>query len=512
MPRVKEMPTPAQVQTELRAILASEALMRAPALSSFLAFICEETLQGRSDHLKEYTIAVEALGRPNDFQPIEDPIVRVQASRLRECLKGYYNSVGKGHPVQSRLPKGHYVPEFRLLAPSVEIAVPVPVTVPEPVASEPGLEPAPATTWRWRWSLAVGMLLVVCATVAGFLVRAHPMNSNGAEPALAAAFSPASSGGDIVRILAGYPNPQYIDQLGRVWTGDRHYKGGHEEQAIYEPLVRVEDRNLWLHYRAGEEFEYDIPLKPGPHELHLHFAEPVYGVNPLAGGGETARLFDVTANDRKLLDSFDILRDAGEPKIAVEKVFNDIAPGNDGMLHLRFSARTAEAIIYGIEIFPASPHRMKPIRVATRIMEYVSPNGTLWQPDRYYFGGRIHSLQQPVTETDDPGLYNSERFGHFSYTFPVAAGTYTGILYFGETYHGPSNPGGGGVGSRLFDVDFNGETLLRDFDIFKQAGGANRALRKEFHGLKPNALGELVFTFQPIKNYPCVNAIEIIPE
>jgi len=111
-----------------------------------------------------------------------------------------------------------------------------------------------------------------------------------------------------------------------------------------------------------------------------------------------------------------------------------------------------------------------------------------------------------------PGLYSNERFGNFSYTFPVAPGTYTAVLYFTETYHGPSNPGGGGVGNRVFDVYFNGVALLREFDIFKEAGGANRALRREFHGLKPNALGKLVFTFQPIRNYPCVNAIEIIPE
>ncbi len=506
------MPTPAQVQSELQAILASETLMRAPALSSFLAFICEETLQGRSDRLKEYTIAVEALGRPNDFQPIEDPIVRVQASRLRECLKGYYHSEGKGHPVQIRLPKGHYVPEFRLLATWVEIAVPVPVTAREPTASALERQPAPATTAQWRWPLAVGMLLVVCASVAGFLVRAHQTYSNGVETALTAASMPISSESDIIRILAGYPNAQYIDRLGRVWTGDRNYKGGRVELAVNEPLVLAEDRNLWLHYRAGEEFEYDIPLKAGPHELHLHFAEPVYGVDSLAGGGETARIFDVTANNRKLLDSFDILGDAGEPKIAVEKVFDDITPAVDGMLHLRFSARTSEAIINGIEIFPASPHRMRPIRVATRSVQYVSPDGTLWQPDRYSFGGRIHPLLQSVAGTGDPGLYSSERFGHFSYTFPVAPGIYTAILHFSEAYHGPSNPGGGGVGSRLFDVDFNGETLLKDFDIFKEAGGANRALRKQFHGLKPNALGKLVFTFQPIKNYPCVNAIEIIPE
>jgi hypothetical protein len=511
MPRVKEMPTPAQVQSELQAILASEALVRAPALSSFLAFICMETLHGRSDQLKEYTIAVEALGRQNDFEPIEDPIVRVQASRLRECLKGYYNSEGNGHPVQIRLPKGHYVPEFRLLSSRGTIADPILTVLPEPATSEPEPHPVPAITARWRWPLAVGILLIVCASVTGFLVRAHHGNSNGPEPALAAASAPISSG-DIVRILAGYSNSQYIDQLGRVWQGDRYFRGGHTVKAVYEPLVPAEDRNLWLNYRGGEEFEYDIPLKPGPHELHLYFTETLYGVDLVAGGGEAMRVFDVSANDRKLLEYFDILRDSGGARIADEKVFNDVTAGADGMLHLRFAARSSEAIVNGIEISPSSPHRMRPIRLTTRNVPYASPNGTLWQPDRYYSSGRTHPLLQSVAGTDDPGLYRSERFGNFSYTFPVAQGTYTAILHFNEAFHGPSNPGGGGVGSREFDVYFNGVALLREFDIFKEAGGANRALRKEFHGLKPNALGKLVFTFQPIRNYPSVNAIEIIPE
>jgi hypothetical protein len=503
------MPTPAQVRSELQAVLASEMLKRAPALSSFLAFICEETLQGRPDRLKEYTIAVEALGRPNEFQPIENPIVRVQASRLRECLRDYYNGEGKGHPVQIRMPKGHYVPEFRLA--SIRVDPPVPVQT----AVEPEILPAPATIPRWRWSLAVavGVLLVIGVSVVA--LREFPQRKS-APAAESQSFTPSAAPGptdaDTIRILAGYPNPKYIDQLGRVWAGDRFFKGGQPVQAVYEPLIRAEDRNLWLNYRGGEEFEYDIPLKPGPHELHLYFAEPVYGVDPVAGGGETARIFDVSANDRKLLDSFDILSDAGGARTADEKVFNDVTAGADGMLHLHFRARTSEAIVNGIEIFASSPHRMRPIRVTPRNVPYASPNGELWQPDRYYNSGRIHPLVQPVTGTDDPGLYSSERFGNFSYTFPVAQGTYTAILHFSEAYHGSSNPGGGGTGSRIFDIYFNGVALLREFDIFKEAGGANRAVRKEFHGLKPNALGKLVFTFQPIKNYPCVNAIEIIPE
>ncbi len=64
----------------------------------------------------------------------------------------------------------------------------------------------------------------------------------------------------------------------------------------------------------------------------------------------------------------------------------------------------------------------------------------------------------------------------------------------------------------MFDIYCNGEALMRNFDIFKEAGGADRALRKTFHGLSPNAQGKLLLTFVPVKNYACLNAIEVVHE
>jgi hypothetical protein len=330
-------------------------------------------------------------------------------------------------------------------------------------------------------------------------------------PVAVAVAAPASAE-ETVRILAGATVPKYIDQLGRVWGGDRYYRGGHAEDAVYEPLVNVEDGNVWKHIRSGESFEYDISLRPGAHELHLYFTEPVYGIDAMAGGGETSRIFDVFVNDQLVLDHFDILGDAGGPRIADEKVFSDVEPGADGLLRIRFVSHTSDAIISAIEVLPASPHRMNPLRITARNVPYSSPSGELWTPDRYFSGGRIHPLGKTTSETDDPGLYASERFGNFTYTFPVPKGSYTAVLHFSESYHGQSNAGGGGTGSRIFDVYFNGTTLLKDFDIYKEAGGSNRALVRQFHGLKPNAQGKLVFTFQPTRNYPCINAIEILPE
>jgi hypothetical protein len=58
----------------------------------------------------------------------------------------------------------------------------------------------------------------------------------------------------------------------------------------------------------------------------------------------------------------------------------------------------------------------------------------------------------------------------------------------------------------------NGRTLLKDFDIFKEAGGAGRALVKIFHNLVPDGQGKLVFRVVPVRDYACVNAIEITDE
>jgi hypothetical protein len=65
---------------------------------------------------------------------------------------------------------------------------------------------------------------------------------------------------------------------------------------------------------------------------------------------------------------------------------------------------------------------------------------------------------------------------------------------------------------RSFDVYCNGLALLRHFDITREAGAPNRSVDKVFRGLEPNALGKLVLNFVPVRNYACVNAIEILPE
>src|SRR4051812_29316764 len=109
-------PTVDDVRAALDRIAASEAFRACPQLVAFLRYVVEATLSGRQDRIKGYTIAVEALGRGDDFDPRDDPIVRVEAMRLRRALQRYYANGGSDDAVRIELPLGSYVPVFRRAA------------------------------------------------------------------------------------------------------------------------------------------------------------------------------------------------------------------------------------------------------------------------------------------------------------------------------------------------------------------------------------------------------------
>ena len=100
------------VRAQLDRILASAPFADAERARSFLRFVVERALEGRSGEIKESVIAVEALGRNTSFDPKSDPIVRVEAGRLRDRLSAYYEDEGEVDSVLISLPKGKYVPEF----------------------------------------------------------------------------------------------------------------------------------------------------------------------------------------------------------------------------------------------------------------------------------------------------------------------------------------------------------------------------------------------------------------
>jgi hypothetical protein len=100
------------IRQQLGRIVGSSPFRDAFRLTSFLSFIVEMTLAGNCAKLKAYTIAVEALGRGADFDPQADPIVRVEAVRMRQALARYYSGPGRDDPLVIEVPRGSYVPAF----------------------------------------------------------------------------------------------------------------------------------------------------------------------------------------------------------------------------------------------------------------------------------------------------------------------------------------------------------------------------------------------------------------
>jgi hypothetical protein len=127
----------------------------------------------------------------------------------------------------------------------------------------------------------------------------------------------------------------------------------------------------------------------------------------------------------------------------------------------------------------------------------------LWEADRSHSGGTVVERPiAPVSATDDPPLYLTERFDVHSYVFGVANCTYNISLHFAETFFDAD-------GQRTFNVIIEGNTVLSNFDPFAAAGGAHIALRQTF--TVDVSDGILVITFSDITNFPMINAIEIVP-
>lgn len=100
------------IEEELKKIFRDPHFLESAILKKFLSFIVQETLHGRSNCLKEYTIAINVLEKPLTFNPQENGIVRIHAGRLRRALNQYYNEEGHNDQIVISIPKGKYVPVF----------------------------------------------------------------------------------------------------------------------------------------------------------------------------------------------------------------------------------------------------------------------------------------------------------------------------------------------------------------------------------------------------------------
>ena len=166
-------PSPADVLEQMDRILAGSTVSH--RRRDLLRYLLEETLAGRSDRLKGFTIALAVFGRDESFDASSDPVVRLEARRLRGDLDSYYVDAGSRDPVRITIPKGGYVPHFEWQRrgsgeePTADAASD-PSSPAEPVAQQPTVM-VRARPGGWTGIMLVGVALLLGIAASAWLWR-----------------------------------------------------------------------------------------------------------------------------------------------------------------------------------------------------------------------------------------------------------------------------------------------------------------------------------------------------
>lgn len=189
MPSAIESGSVTEYRAQVERILQSRIFRASEVIRHLFLYLAEKSLQGEADSLKEYTIALDALGKPESFDPRHESVVRMHLVRLRQKLVEYYNTEGADDPIVVDIPKGGFRVRFELRA----------VSFTPPAAPA---EPVFATSkrrWGWRetiFAVALGITLATTLGLAAQFMRTKQADSgNTAEwtPALRELWNPLLS-------------------------------------------------------------------------------------------------------------------------------------------------------------------------------------------------------------------------------------------------------------------------------------------------------------------------------
>src|SRR5690606_28737191 len=227
--------SPDAVRAELQRILDSPSFEASGRRRRFLRYVVEEMLAGRADRLKCYSIATAVFERDDSFDPQTDPVVRLEARRLRRALEHYYLTAGRDDPIRIDIPKGGYAPIFERQA----AALPESAVAPAGPGDLQSTRLLASALARFRRSslpatgsaIVLGTILVVAAAFAWFWLARAPSDQTVAH----AAAAPRLQGPAVVVL-------PFSDLTGTA-AEDRFARGLHEE--LMSDLTTLEDLGVF---------------------------------------------------------------------------------------------------------------------------------------------------------------------------------------------------------------------------------------------------------------------------
>jgi hypothetical protein len=165
----------------------------------------------------------------------------------------------------------------------------------------------------------------------------------------------------------------------------------------------------------------------------------------------------------------------------------------------------AVVAVPAVERVPAAPPALPPVRIKAGSSDsFKDFEGNVWLPDQGFADG--DTIERPdvqIANTKTPAIYQSERYGMTSFSYPVPNGKYIVKLHFAETYEGITGPG-----ERVFSFNVEGQEF-EDFDVWVKAGGPLRAYIQTVNVEVADA--KLDISFTPSVENPQINGIEIVP-
>ncbi|OAV50589.1 adenylate cyclase [Rhizobium sp. WYCCWR10014] len=299
------------ISEQLERVISSPEFPGVGRAAAFLRYVVSETLEGRGNRIKAYSIAIEVFGRDPGFTQ-DDPVVRIEAGRLRRSLERYYLVAGQHDSVRIDIPKGGYIPTFAWSCPaSVDIG------------DDDAGETSPSEVRPGRWWRAKRVLLPGAAALAAVVTSLYWIGARSPDPSAerVASLSPDRP----ALVVAPFAN------LGEGPEAQLYTAGLTEE--LMTILPRFKEIKVF-----GRETSKSLPADVGASEIRAEFGARYL----LAGGVRTSgKRLRVTA---RLLDTSD-----GEI-LWSENYDNDLASGDLFAIQTDVARKVATAIAqpYGI--------------------------------------------------------------------------------------------------------------------------------------------------------------------